>query len=725
MAMFCYNQHMSFWQKIEKFLRECFGFRRQPKQAREGGAPADSARQDNQDKNTGERSGIHTSEIANGADSDNTPIPPKPESNQKEGARSEAGGDDNTPAAEAEGGNGGLQNEHHNGRGFSGNLNDDTGDSVKPATDENNGIEERGGDNAKGQPENNGKDTRKQENAGKTEKTPIQRGGARGRDQDTGTKPPKKRFKRKPEFICRKKGGKWEMGIKVPEQCHIIDAKQDGMPLSPDGDEYRLANFKGRLSIKYRRDSEEPAEFPDAECQPPFIFKTRAKWKGVGRKVRGISGRCYVVFAPKEWERKDNPPVASQQCADNNFLAHFFFVRKGAGGYGFVQHDLPGADGFKLKGETVFDDSDKGDLFVRSPPELETKAAHARAGSEGAGGWRGQNFIPGSGMLGSALGGREGWLYIRVYDDDVNLMDSGDFRYFSGLRQILVNGVVHAPGALMAPSAKGHDKSVIRFVGSGDKNIAARPKNGNQGAVAGDDGAVTIERVPEADMTHWVLEDGTKSVDVTIVLPRVWWRIAPSENGAGAKWRDTPEQMNRAAFREYAEKGMAVEIRLPFGIKGVRVGFDGKFEKQILAVTANDGCIIPLIDFMDYAAIEEESRPLSLDVQCKDSVFSVVRIAGGEAPGKEKPPKEAKPEADSSVRKDDAPRLSVCASPRVKSRHSRSGWRCGKGFSPEELAAVDVAYSRARRMGVKIDARRRTAHPDNITALTTPKDNHA
>ncbi|TET11050.1 MAG: hypothetical protein E3J86_03915 [Candidatus Thorarchaeota archaeon] len=58
----------------------------------------------------------------------------------------------------------------------------------------------------------------------------------------------------------------------------------------------------------------------------------------------------------------------------------------------------------------------------------------------------------------------------------------------------------------------------------------------------------------------------------------------------------------------------------------------------------------------------------------------------------------------------------IIAEPTVKSpRDGRP--KKGRGFSIEETKQVGLTIDDARRMGVLVDLRRKTAHPENVTAL--------
>ena len=55
-------------------------------------------------------------------------------------------------------------------------------------------------------------------------------------------------------------------------------------------------------------------------------------------------------------------------------------------------------------------------------------------------------------------------------------------------------------------------------------------------------------------------------------------------------------------------------------------------------------------------------------------------------------------------------------------RDARGNWRPGKGFSRSELEAAGLSIAEAARLGVRVDKRRRNAHPMNVEILEKAKN---
>ena len=676
MMIFCYNRFMSFWQWIKEFVGEFLGIGSTATRGRNAGA-AGAVVQNGQNKNESRVEPGHGSVPENGAGECASPTPPPPETGGKtENAPTKKGEDENSPVP---------------GSG-------DNDDSVKEGKNDSDSPDDGKSDNAHSSPTtaihdaNNGGAARTQKGKVKTPSTPRQIGPRRGNSKNTN--PAKKKPKQpesKPELICREKRN-WEIAVAAPQGCEITDVKQGGSSLPAEGGVYRLRNFTEQVLVKYRNDGEE--ESIPFENEPPLIFRTGKEWKGTGRNARGISRGHFVVFAPREWKRAADARVdiGEEECADEDFLAHYFDADKLGASDGFDEYPLRGVDDdLRLEGKTVFDNSGEGELFIEHPPELSPTAAHARVGSE-SGDWDGENFIPGERTLENVMNGRQGRFFIRVFGADAKRTRSEEFRYFPDLREIRVNDIPHAREGLLLPAATGHTKAEIRFVGADGNNIVPQSKGGGVHAVVGDNGAATIKPSPDADATNWTLTSEKGSVDVAVVLPRVWWRSSFCET---EEWRDAPFKMDRDGFSGYASEGGVIKIRLPYGAGRVDAGWSGmkKFEKKLSVRRGGEHLCaeLPLRAFVGYREFSEQKRALVLQVQCGEKRFAVVRISG------EKPP--------------------VIPASAVKSANGRSGRREGRGYSCGELSAAGLTVLQAREFGAKVDMRRRTAHPENIANL--------
>ena len=677
--IFCYNRLMSFWQWIKELVGEFGGFLGIGSTATRGrnvGA-AGAVVQNGQNKNESRVEPGHSSAPENGAGEGASPTPPPPETGGKtENAPIKKDEDESSPVPGAGDNDDGVKGGEYD----SSSPDDGNGDNAPPpATTVVNDATADTDDAA-----------RVQKDGVKAPDTPHKIGPRRDNNSNnTNTKKAKaKQPGSKPGLICREKRN-WEIAVAAPQGCEITDVQQGGSALQAEGGVYRLRNFTEQVLVKYRNDGE--AETTTFENKPPLIFRTGKEWKGTGRNVRGISRGHFVVFAPREWKRAADARVdiGEEECADEDFLAHYFDADNLGASDGFDEYPLRSVDDdLRLEGKTVFDNSGEGELFIEHPPELSPTAAHARVGSEG-GDWDGENFIPGERTLENVMNGRQGRFFIRVFGADVKRTGSEEFRYFSDLREIRVNGIPHAREGLLLPAATGHTKAEIRFVGADGNNIFPQSKNNGAHVVVGDNGAATIKPSPDADATNWTLTSDKGSVDVAVVLPRVWWRSSFCET---EEWSSAPFKMDRDGFSGHVSEGGTIKIRLPYGAGRVDAGWSGmkKFEKKLSVRRDGDHLCaeLPLRAFVGYREFAEQKRALVLQVQCGEKRFAVVRISGDVLP------------------------VSV-----VKSANGRSGRREGKGYSRGELSAAGLTVLQAREFGAKVDMRRRTAHPENIANL--------
>ena len=433
----------------------------------------------------------------------------------------------------------------------------------------------------------------------------------------------------KPELICKKNGWQWEILLIVPEEQPPIEVRQNGVPLSSANGEYQLNDFSENLTVMYE-DSKETVKVYNGKS--PLIFKLRKRWTGDGRKVKGISSGHFIVFAPYQWQRKGNPPVAQEACRDERFLAHYFYFNSSVTADSFEEHKLPSnREVFSLRGSSIYDDSEQGPLFIGDPPnlEIEESVSWVRIGAEGGGNWRGRNFDPMEDTVSDVLEGRQGWFYVRVYDQNVNLIDSDGFRYSRALREIRVNDAIYSEEMLLAPCTDGYPETIIQFINTEGNNIRPEQSGSNSHASIGKDDAVIVEPHPDGDSTEWNVD----SVATVIVLPRVWWRIAEAEESLDV-WHDKPIDMSREEFRE--NEDAVVHISVPSNIEEIQAGFGSDLDRSYSATLVDENenkhiFELPIRDFVDYEEIDTRLlEDTHLQVQCSREVIPIIRVPAEE-----------------------------------------------------------------------------------------------
>ena len=510
-------------------------------------------------------------------------------------------------------------------------------DSDEPQSQENTGVEPDSQIDSAGARTTETKN--KTDEAGRT-KAPQNRGGQRGNGLNIpeGSTDRQAEYNLKPELVCRKKGWQWEILLVVPGEYPPVKVQQNGVSLSGSNGEYRLNGFSQDLTVEYENSEERVKLHYD---NSPLIFKLRKKWKGDGQKGRGISRGYFIVFAPNEWERTGNPPVTKEACSDENFSAHYFYSDGSATVGGFEGYELPSnREAFSLEGSSIYDDSEQGLLFIGDPPDLEIaesdteSVSWVRIGAEGGGNWRGVNFKPDEKTVKEVLNGQQGWFYVRVYDEEVKLIDSNAFRYSQKLKEIRINDIMYSEDILLVPLTDGYGKTVIQFIDTEENNISPEQRGNNSHTSIRNDGTVIVAPHPESDLTEWKVG----GVDTVISLPRVWWRIMKTEDFSD-EWHDTLIVMSREEFRE--NEDAVVQISLPFNLQKIQVGFGCDLDRSY-STTSDDKnenkcrVALPIRDFVDYEEIEKPtSKDTHLKIQCNGKVLPIIRVPAEEPSLKE------------------------------------------------------------------------------------------
>ena len=498
------------------------------------------------------------------------------------------------------------------------------------------------------------------------------------------------------QFICRKTQEKWQIYIQIPDSK--IKVLQNGEELSmfrKHQYQFQLKNFSDAVCW----DDNEKLLFDE---KPPIIFRLRRNNAKEGRQVRFVSKTGnYIVFAPCAWKRINKRCTPPEECADNSFEAHYF-PTEGEDGFEECKSFIIDDDRFWMDGQKIDDNSDKGDLFGGNVLELKDKKEWKnitciRVGEEGGGTW-GKNYRPKEKNLSDVLNGRAGWFYIRIYDENVKLLDSWDFRYLPKLKNILINNHPYSPEIPIIPAVSGHTATRIRFVDIEENNISAKLREENPHVTVQDDGSIDVKPHPSGDFTKWALTINSKSVEIDIALPRVWWRIGETND-----WGDKPLTMTREEFYERREE--SVEIYVPFNVKNIRAGFDGSMEKSFQTKRCDSRINyaksnFSLRNFADHPKIDPSfSTKTELQIKCGIEIFTLINIPKNYTPPPEPPP----------------PEFSIVP--------TSWGWRRGKGFSIAELSEAGLTTEQARKRKISIDKRRKSKYNDNITKLRSINNN--
>ena len=507
-------------------------------------------------------------------------------------------------------------------------------------------------------------------------------------------------------MICRRATDDWQVLLCSEETGTVSEVRYGRKALTHGpGETWCLSRLSGELEIIFKEGKTNV--LPLFKEGTPLIFKFHKNWTGDGRRVKNVTKGRFIVIAPAEWTRTGDVPVMPEDCSDPNFLAHFFYREQEIDDPGaFEEYTVTATPGIELQGNRVFDNSEQGELFGGCVPVLMplSDVVSARIGEENPDGWRGENFDPAQQTLEQVLADRQGWFYLRVYDRQANRLDSCDFRYCSELQEIRVNGTPYTEDNLLVPSKHGHAPARVEFSGNGSTLLHPELRGKHPHATVRPDSVIKVAPHPDGDRVSCTLAAGNSRVEVTIALPRVWWKIDARQE-RNEKWRDTPVDMSRETFRNLARAGELFRLHLPKYISGIRVGFDAELDREYYLVKRDCGfeAEIPLRDFADYSQIKQRlSSETQLSVQCGEETLPLVRIAANPAPA--------------AVISNLSAHLSKKRlAPRVK--RPRGGSRAGKGFSSGELREAGLGRATAVHFHMPFDHRRRSTHAANINIL--------
>lgn len=621
--------------------------------------------------------------------------------------------------------------------------------------------------------------------------------GRRDRSTSAAAPPPTEKVARNPapELICRKPPGSshWEVALLVKGN-EVVTVTQNGDELANvkgDNGEWQLESFAGSLSVAVKDGRSMAVPLVD---ESPLVFKFQRNWTGIGRNVRRMTKGHFLLIAPSGWKRTGQATVAPEACSDSGFLAHFFFSDGNETEEdlcGFEEHELaPSGSGFELTGNRVFDDSEEGPLFGGDPPRMTAAqgVAWARVGEERKNGWRGQNFKPAEQTLADVLNGRQGRFFLRVYDRERRLLDSDQFRYLSALQEIQVNGAAYSPETLFLPPPSGHQPTRVAFTAIEGATIRPilRTEAGPVAGVKRVENTLVAQPTPDADDISCALETDGGWIDIALTLPRIWWRIRWNTAEVDDAWRGKPLVLSRQRFREWADAGVTLELRLPDRVQSVRAGFDEESGPAYPnRKNRKDHVRLPLDHFVDFEQVADRlEREARFNVRFKgpdqenQELLCLIRIPADPVPEivsfrcepasleprenarlswstrntadavviVEPDIGEVEPTGDISVAPEDTttytlkltapgmanvtsqvtarvrPQPDAVRKPVARVRRRGGGWRIAKGFSHRELRAAGLTLATARQRFIPTDSRRRSSHHANIQSLRSPAD---
>lgn len=562
------------------------------------------------------------------------------------------------------------------------------------------------------------------------QKLPPDKRGGRPRDSTkqsaaVSSREPKPR-PLKPEVICWNKGWEWIVGIEVSEEFESPRVTQNDDLLEQDNSEevrYPLHYIEGTVKVAW---TEGEKDIPIMkEGRNYLIFKMRRNWKGLGRLVNRPTSGYYLAIVPEEWKRDEEmsggAPVASENVQLDGYKAHFFGLRQnGDTPIAFIDANGEriqvefGSSRFQLVGNEIFDSSDDmGPLFGEEAPRIKTideqewgNVGMIVVGEEGTGRnrWRMQfvlqECVKEQRMPDELTNRKSGWYYLRIYDKSDDLLESMDFRFSAGLKDIRIMNVE------CLSKEGGYNDVTVQFIHQA--NCKVEPVDGEMYhalKIHREDDMIIVTVPPkhDYDKTHWFVRDGDAETKVTVLVERIWWcvgriRIVPTN------WMDKPVSLSRKDFTANTDKALWVKFPRTRWISKIDVGFNRIKSRFYNVEVEKKEIAIPLRDFCDAEEIGNKQVEFAMKIWVSPESMRSYEAIVLKLPAELSPPKQGQIK----------PLPLPTAQPEVKSRR---GKRKGKGFSRNEIDNAGLTMEDVKRLHIPYDKRRKSSHLWNIEKL--------
>jgi ribosomal protein S9 len=359
-----------------------------------------------------------------------------------------------------------------------------------------------------------------------------------------------------------------------------------------------------------------------------LLFKLSGKRLEQGRMVKHVSSGSYLAIVPDTWQRDEekagSPPTTAEPVFLEGYRAHFFeLTESGSSCIAFLdelgQSITIGSSGagFHLIGHEIHDDRERvGPLFGGAPPRLGIENGHWSdvetivVGQEGSGRqrWR-KRFEPKAHrpqqeLPHEVLERKAGWYFIRFYASTDTLIDSLDFRFVAGLKEISI------PMARPVPSPEGHVAQTVEIVHDSGYSIR-KLVEGCPGLEVEYGSEKTILRIPpraDYDRTRWVIQppnnDG-QEVEFAILIERLWWALG-SNDTEPSQWGDRLVSLSRRDFTAASDRAVWMRLPKPRWASAAYAGFRRESARRFPIKVTDKTVHIPLRDFSGVQELADQ-----------------------------------------------------------------------------------------------------------------------
>lgn len=434
-------------------------------------------------------------------------------------------------------------------------------------------------------------------------------GGSRLPRGPVGIGDPKTQRAPKAALVASRSSGNWQIYVELHDDLGGVQVSQGSVALlnSPSSTNMfgPLADLAAPLSIG--RHGDPPVAVPLLSADRPVLY---FRYQGeFASEVRHPSRGLFLIIARSDWtydeERSSPAPIEQENVSIPGFRAHFIsaghdwrivFFRPGEPDF----YAASSSTSYDLEGKQIDDAEDTmGPLFVSAVPTLASKyanrpneIANVVVGVEGRGLGRWRRQYPFDAENQSWRQGVKdngsGWYFLRLYDLNNQLIDSFDFRYSLGLKEIRT---AQGSSALVRDFVSidfRHDNGVVVELNDSSPDFAPRKSATPEGTY------FTWQSNPHISKVRFTLNEGAQSVPICVSTDRIWWRILRS-NAELTPWTATELELQEDDFIGTSET--ALELHVP-GVERAKVGFS-RDDCRSVVIGANSEAKLQLHTFSE------------------------------------------------------------------------------------------------------------------------------
>jgi len=438
-----------------------------------------------------------------------------------------------------------------------------------------------------------------------------------------------------PEVTLLKDGWEWNIYLEIPDNTDTLEVLQDGKNLfNPDDVQQSLPIGDINHSIEISINGKNKIINLCDNNQKYLIFKLRKNFSEPGRLVNSITIGYYAIVVPDIWkleeESQNKLSLDSEDIILEGYKVYFVHLEGGIekslyfiNESGEQEKILTSESNYKLEGEIIQDSSEgMGSLFIRDLPKLICveiddweNISTIIVGEEG--GTKKRKWIEFKpktneaiqSLPSSILNWKSSWFFVRLYDDDMTLIDSMDFRFSEDLHGVRIGKYRDYP------ASNGYEDIELIFTHSPDCKITYEQINIVYQLKIIENQEETIITIPpgiEYDNINFKIKGNNRVTDYLYSNKRIWWTIIDDDdiNENDIVWKDTAEILYKTDFSATTNK----VLLLKNCIGDIYIGFKEEKPRIYKGLKEEPYTKIYLRDFSDSEELQILNNERSINL---------------------------------------------------------------------------------------------------------------